>query len=44
MSLDEIITLITSAGKTAAERDSFYNILRVFDRAGARAGGQGVAA
>jgi aminodeoxyfutalosine synthase len=44
MSLDEIITLITSAGKTPAERDSFYNILRVFDRPGARAGGQGVAA
>ncbi len=44
MSLDEIITLITSAGKTPAERDSFYNILRVFDRPGARAAGQGVAA
>jgi aminodeoxyfutalosine synthase len=44
MSLDDIITLITSAGKTPAERDSFYNILRVFDRAGARGNGQGVAA
>ncbi len=33
LSLDDIITLITGAGKTPAERDSFYNILRVFDRA-----------
>jgi len=32
LSLDEIVELITSAGKTPAERDSFYNILRVFDR------------
>ncbi|MFL5482398.1 MAG: aminofutalosine synthase MqnE [Gemmatimonadaceae bacterium] len=37
MSLDDIITLITSAGKTPAERDSFYNILRVFDRKGVAA-------
>ena len=35
LGLDDIITLITAAGKTPAERDSFYNILRVFDRAGA---------
>jgi aminodeoxyfutalosine synthase len=28
MSLDEILRLIRSAGKTPAERDSFYNILR----------------
>ena len=33
LSLDDIITLITAAGKTPAERDSFYKILRVFDRA-----------
>jgi aminodeoxyfutalosine synthase len=32
LSLDEILDLIRSAGKTPAERDSFYNILRVFDR------------
>ena len=32
LSLDEIVELITAAGKTPAERDSFYNILRVFDR------------
>ena len=31
LSLDEILTLIRAAGKTPAERDSFYNILRVFD-------------
>jgi aminodeoxyfutalosine synthase len=33
LSLDEILELIRAAGKTPAERDSFYNILRVFDRA-----------
>jgi aminodeoxyfutalosine synthase len=33
LSLNEILDLIRSAGKTPAERDSFYNILRVFDRA-----------
>ncbi|HEX6628527.1 MAG TPA: aminofutalosine synthase MqnE [Gemmatimonadaceae bacterium] len=33
LSLDEILDLIRSAGKIPAERDSFYNILRVFDRA-----------
>lgn len=32
LSLDEILDLIRSAGKIPAERDSFYNILRVFDR------------
>jgi aminodeoxyfutalosine synthase len=32
LSLDEIVELITAAGKTPAERDSFYRILRVFDR------------
>jgi aminodeoxyfutalosine synthase len=32
LSLDDILELIRSAGKTPAERDSFYNILRVFDR------------
>jgi aminodeoxyfutalosine synthase len=31
LSLDDIVELIQSAGKTPAERDSFYNILRVFD-------------
>jgi aminodeoxyfutalosine synthase len=36
LSLDEIIELIGSAGKTPAERDSFYNILRVFEQPGAR--------
>ena len=44
LSLDEILTLIRSAGKTPAERDSFYNILRVFDPAGARESGQGAPA
>jgi aminodeoxyfutalosine synthase len=33
LSLDEILDLIRAAGKTPAERDSFYNILRVFNRA-----------
>ncbi|HEX2602952.1 MAG TPA: aminofutalosine synthase MqnE [Gemmatimonadaceae bacterium] len=37
LSLDEIIELITAAGKTPAERDSFYNILRVFNRSAAAA-------
>jgi aminodeoxyfutalosine synthase len=40
LSLDEILDLIRSAGKIPAERDSFYNILRVFDRAS----GQGAVA
>ena len=30
MSLEEILRLIRSAGKVPAERDSFYNVLRVF--------------
>jgi len=33
LSLDEILDLIRSADKIPAERDSFYNVLRVFDRA-----------
>jgi aminodeoxyfutalosine synthase len=37
LSLDDILTLIRSAGKTPAERDSFYNILRVFDSQAAAA-------
>jgi len=37
LSLDDILDLIRSAGKIPAERDSFYNILRVFDRADAAA-------
>ncbi len=32
LSLAEILDLIWSAGKIPAERDSFYNILRVFER------------
>ena len=44
LSLDEILDLIRSAGKIPAERDSFYNILRVFEPAGARASGQGAVA
>ena len=44
LSLDEILDLIRSAGKTPAERDSFYNTLRVFDRQGAPSGGQGAVA
>ena len=32
MSLDEILRLIRGAGKTPAERDSFYTVLRVFDQ------------
>jgi len=31
MSLDEILRIIRGAGKLPAERDSFYNVLRVFD-------------
>jgi aminodeoxyfutalosine synthase len=37
LSLHDIVELIQSAGKTPAERDSFYNILRVFDRDAAAA-------
>ena len=32
LSLDDILDLVRAAGKTPAERDSFYNILRVFKR------------
>jgi aminodeoxyfutalosine synthase len=35
LSLDDILRLIRVAGKVPAERDSFYNILRVFDQAAA---------
>lgn len=31
MSLDELLRLIRGAGKVPAERDSFYNILRMFE-------------
>ncbi len=31
LALDDILRLIRAAGKTPAERDSFYNVLRVFD-------------
>jgi aminodeoxyfutalosine synthase len=31
MSLDDLLRLIRGAGKTPAERDSFYNVLRTFD-------------
>jgi aminodeoxyfutalosine synthase len=34
MSLDEILRLIRGAGKTPAERDSFYNVIRTFDDGG----------
>ena len=37
LSLEEILDLIGSAGKIPAERDSFYNILRLFDRSEAAA-------
>jgi aminodeoxyfutalosine synthase len=31
MSLDELLRIIRGAGKTPAERDSFYNVIRTFD-------------
>jgi aminodeoxyfutalosine synthase len=34
MTLDEILRLIRGAGKTPAERDSFYQIVRTFDDGG----------
>jgi aminodeoxyfutalosine synthase len=37
MTLDDILKLIREAGRIPAERDSFYNTLRVFDRAPAKA-------
>ena len=44
LSLDEILNLIRTAGKIPAERDSFYNILRVFEPVGARDSGHGAVA
>ena len=38
MSLDEVVGLIRGAGKTPAERDSFYRVLRTFDGPPAPAG------
>jgi aminodeoxyfutalosine synthase len=35
LTLDALLALIRGAGKIPAERDSFYNVLRVFDRAAA---------
>ena len=32
MSLEEILALIRGAGKTPAERDSFYSVIRTFER------------
>ncbi len=37
MALDDILKLIRDAGKVPAERDSFYRILRTFDRSHAAA-------
>jgi aminodeoxyfutalosine synthase len=37
MALDDILKLIREAGRIPAERDSFYNTLRVFERAAPRA-------
>jgi aminodeoxyfutalosine synthase len=34
MTLDDLVKLIRNAKKVPAERDSFYNVLRVFDDAG----------
>jgi aminodeoxyfutalosine synthase len=31
MTLDELLRIIRGAGKTPAERDSFYNVIRTFD-------------
>jgi len=31
LSLDQLLKLIRGARKVPAERDSFYNVLRVFD-------------
>jgi aminodeoxyfutalosine synthase len=35
MSLEELVRIIRRAGKTPAERDSFYHVLRTFDGPGA---------
>jgi aminodeoxyfutalosine synthase len=37
MSLDEIVRLIRGARRIPVERDSFYNVLRVFDDSQAQA-------
>ncbi len=37
MTLDELLKLIRGAGKVPAERDSFYRVIRTFDRAAADA-------
>lgn len=37
MTLDGLLALIRGAGKVPAERDSFYNVLRVFDEPAAQA-------
>ena len=39
MTLEGLLALIRGAGKVPAERDSFYNILRVFDNSAAQAVG-----
>jgi aminodeoxyfutalosine synthase len=39
MSLDDLLRLIRGAGKVPAERDSFYRVLRTFDREGGPADG-----
>jgi aminodeoxyfutalosine synthase len=31
MSVERLVELITESGKTPVERDTFYNILRVYD-------------
>ena len=40
MTLDQLLKLIRGAGKTPAERDSFYNVLRTFEKAGGREDGK----
>jgi len=37
LTLEQLLSLIRGAGKVPAERDSFYNVLRTFDRAPATA-------
>ena len=37
LALDQLLALIRGAGKVPAERDSFYNVLRTFERAAAPA-------
>ena len=38
MTLDQVLRLIRGAGKVPAERDSFYNVLRMFDGAATATG------